>query len=291
LASIPTALGRGNHGHTGIIVKPAKDFTMATVAFTNPPHLGIYPTEFVTNATARTRVREEAEHKEGLTQFEIFKGAKQALKDIILEAVEHDYLMEVEDKMLSFLNQTPRQMIDLLKARGGALNFDDSKTLLAERDTEWEVSGNPQKCFNRTEQVINPLTRAGITSDLNEQRDMAFYYIKASSKFDAAMREWENKPAADKTWVNINTFISTEYAQENNHNKLTTKQFRANAIEEQAEVTEELIAFLTENHTRQMETLIKSTTEAMKEMMQLIKSKAKTPSNTNDSSKTEMKEM
>jgi hypothetical protein len=85
----------------------------------------------------------------------------------------------------------------------------------------------------------------------------------------------------------MNTFISTEYARKNKQNKLTAKQFRANAIEKQAEAMEELIAYLTENHTRQMETLIKSTTEAMKEMMQLIKSEAKTPSNTNDSSKEE----
>ncbi len=49
------------------------------------------------------------------------------------------------------------------------------------------------------------------------------------------------------------------------------KQFKANAMEEQAEATEELIATLTENHTRQMEALIKSTMEAMKEMMQLVK--------------------
>ena len=45
-------------------------------------------------------------------------------------------------------------------------------------------------------------------------------------------------------------------------------------MEEQAEVTEELIAALTENHTRQMVTLIKSTTETMKEMMTLIKNQA-----------------
>jgi hypothetical protein len=45
-------------------------------------------------------------------------------------------------------------------------------------------------------------------------------------------------------------------------------------MEEQAEVTEELIAAVIENHTCQMETLIKSTTEAMKEMMTLIKNQA-----------------
>ncbi len=54
-------------------------------------------------------------------------------------------------------------------------------------------------------------------------------------------------------------------------NKLTASQFKANAMEEQAEAREDLIAVLTENHTRQIEMLIKSTTDAMKEMMQLVK--------------------
>ncbi len=50
--------------------------------------------------------------------------------------------------------------------------------------------------------------------------------------------------------------------------------WEVNAIEEQAEATEEMIA-TTENHTCQMETLIKSTTNAMKETMALIKSDVK----------------
>jgi hypothetical protein len=65
-------------------------------------------------------------------------------------------------------------------------------------------------------------------------------------------------------------------------------------MEEQAEATEELIANLTESHTRQMETLIKNTTEAMKEMMALVKSENKPSENkpltiNNDMSKGERK--
>jgi hypothetical protein len=48
--------------------------------------------------------------------------------------------MEIEDKALGFLNQMPRQMIDHLKARGGALDFTNTKTLLAKRDTEYNIS-------------------------------------------------------------------------------------------------------------------------------------------------------
>ena len=109
---------------------------------------------------------------------------------------------------------------------------------------------------------------------------MALYYLKASGEFDAAIRKWEQKPAASKTWMDIKSFIATEYARESKQNKLTAKQYKANAMEEQAQAAEELIANLTESHTCQMEIIIKSTTEAMKEMMALVKSESNPPQTT-----------
>ena len=169
-------------------------------------------------------------------------------------------------------------MLDHLLARGGALNFVDTKELLAKRDGEWNVSKNPQLYFNRVEKATKGLLRNRITLDPNEQRDIALFYLKATGEFDAAVREWEATPAADKTWANIKTFIFTEYAKENKQNKLIAKQFKANAINEQAEATKELIAALTEAHTKQMKTLIKSTTNTMKAMMLIIKDN-KSPTN------------
>jgi hypothetical protein len=75
---------------------------------------------------------------------------------------------------------------------------------------------------------------------------------------------------AQKTWANIKTFISMEYAKKK-QNKLTVRHFKANALQEQAKAMEELIAMLTDTHTKQMENLVKTTTKAMKEMMLLIK--------------------
>jgi hypothetical protein len=119
--------------------------------------------------------------------------------------------------------------------------------------------------------------------------DMALFYLKATGKFDNAVRESEAKPAADKTWVNIKSFISTENTKENKQNKLTAKQFRANAIDEQAEAAEELINALTENHTCQMETLIRSITETMKEIMALAKTEIQNPTNVNKGTNEEKK--
>jgi hypothetical protein len=100
---------------------------------------------------------------------------------------------------------------------------------------------------------------------------MALYHLKATGGFNAPVCEWEQTPTARIAWTNIKTFISMEYAKENKQNKLTAKPFSADAIQEQAEAMEELIANLMEAHTRQMENLVRSTTEAMKEMMLLLK--------------------
>jgi hypothetical protein len=136
---------------------------------------------------------------------------------------------------------------------------------------------------------MQQLTRAGITSDLKERTDMALYYLKSTGEYDAAVREWEAKPVATRTWANIKLFMSAEYAKENKQNKQTAKQMKANAIEEQAEATEELIANLTDAHTRQIESLIKANTEAMKEMMSHVKDKTITPTNPTNQTSEEKK--
>jgi hypothetical protein len=160
--------------------------------------------------------------------------------------VENKYLIKIEHETLGFLNKTPRQMLEHLLNRGGALDFADTKNLIAKRDGGWNVNKNPQIYFNRVEKAMKSLARNRINSDLNKRRDMALYHSKATGEFNAAVRYWEQKPTASKTWSSIKTFISMEYARENKQNKLTAKQLSANAIQEQAEATEDLIATLTE---------------------------------------------
>ncbi len=95
-ASIPSMLGGRNHGHAGVIAEPAKYLLMnGGTAFVNPANPGVYPAGLQANAMAI--------HKKLVAQYEIFKGVEQGLKDIIQEAVEMEYLLEIEDKTLGFL--------------------------------------------------------------------------------------------------------------------------------------------------------------------------------------------
>ncbi len=52
------------------------------------------------------------------------------------------------------------------------------KTLITERDMEWDVSENPQIYFNRVEKAVKALTRANINTEMNQLQDMALYHFK-----------------------------------------------------------------------------------------------------------------
>jgi len=53
-------------------------------------------------------------HKELIAQYEIHKAVEQALKDIIIEAVDGFFLLEIKHEILVFFNETPRSMINHL---------------------------------------------------------------------------------------------------------------------------------------------------------------------------------
>jgi hypothetical protein len=132
------------------------------------------------NAAAGTRAKAEAEHKQLINQYKTFEGVSLGTKDLILEAVENKYLIKIKHVTLGFLNKTPRQMLEHLLNRGEALDFANTKNLLAKRDGEWNINKNPQIYFNRVEKAMKSLAQNGINSDLNKQRDMALYHLKAA---------------------------------------------------------------------------------------------------------------
>jgi hypothetical protein len=139
-------------------MEPTEYSTMSGgIAFANPLNPGFYPATLAATAAVETRAKEEAEHKELINQYKTFEGVHLGTKDLILEAVENKYLIEIEHETLGFLNKTPRQMLEHFLDRGGALNFANTKNLIAERDGEWNISKNPQLYFNRVEKAMKSL--------------------------------------------------------------------------------------------------------------------------------------
>jgi hypothetical protein len=122
-------------------------------------------------------------------EYKTFQGVIQATKDIILEAVDHEYLLEIEDEILGFLNQMPTNMMNHLQNHGGAYDFVDTKTLLAERDGEWDASKVPQLYFNRVEkQSMDSPTLESILTSMN----IKTWHCTTSKLWESSMQPFES---------------------------------------------------------------------------------------------------
>jgi hypothetical protein len=87
------------------------------IIFTNPANPGTYPANVPGNAAAGVQARAEVEHKEFVRGYKTFQGVIQVTKDMILKAVHHEYLLEIKDQILQFLNQMPNDMLPVSKTK------------------------------------------------------------------------------------------------------------------------------------------------------------------------------
>ena len=104
--------------------------------------------------------------------------------------------------------------------------------------------------------------------------------FKDCGDYDAPVREWEAKPEAYKTWDNLKLMISNEYSKFHRQHTSTAKSTgygSANALEEYVMITEELVANISEEnekklqtHVQRLESLNKANTDMLKSIMSLL---------------------
>jgi hypothetical protein len=150
-SSFPSELGGGIHGHAGL-VKNVADYKLFApgTPFIVPANPGVYP---LGNIPAAQRGQREAEHKALVAQFQTCVGASKGLKDLILQAVDEDFLLELQAKGITYLNVTPVQMLTHLHNCWGMMDFVDITALLSECNTPWNAMKVPTKYFNWTDKA------------------------------------------------------------------------------------------------------------------------------------------
>ena len=265
-------LGGGSHGHAGL-VKSTADYEILApgTPFVFPANPGVYPQGVFPSAQ---RGQREAEHNALIRQFQTCVGASKGLKDLIRKAIDEDYLLELKEEGIAYLNVTPLQMLTHLRNRWGTMDFVDVTALLNECDAPWNAAEVPQKYFNRIDKACKQLARANIQMDERAMMAKALKSFKDAGDFDPAIREWEARPAAMQTYANLKTLMNTEFTKLNRQDATTARATGHgsvnNVVEEMAQATEELVAELTEKHSKQVEALIKANSDAIEKLTAAI---------------------
>ena len=123
-SSIYSELGGGAHGHAGLLLSDVDYAAMAPgTPFVIPPNPGLYPAGPI---PAAQRPQREAEHNGLIKQFQTCIGVAKGLKELILQAIEEDFVLELRVEQTGYLNVTPLQMMTHLRARWASADLTSS---------------------------------------------------------------------------------------------------------------------------------------------------------------------
>ena len=113
---IYSELGGGAHGHAGLLLSGVDyhDAMAPGTPFVFPVNPDVYPAGVI--PVAQRTQWEADEHKVLIKQFQTFIGVAKRTKELILQAIKEDFLLELRVEQTGYLNVTPFQMMTHLCA-------------------------------------------------------------------------------------------------------------------------------------------------------------------------------
>ena len=110
----------GQHGHIGIIMTPQLYTTLTNTTYDSPPDTSITTTHAI-GASAEICQTNFLIHKEERIIFDNHQTMEDALKSIIIDAVDGVYVGKLRTRYTGYLGITARDLLDHLLDRYGKI--------------------------------------------------------------------------------------------------------------------------------------------------------------------------
>lgn len=221
--SVATLNGGGEHGHVGMVIDEAEyvHFSNGNAKFIIPTNPGPYPKTVDTDKVVRER--QIAEHKAECNAYETYLGVENFLRRMIVKAIDHEWLTEVESETMGFNHLSPKTLLTHLRNVGGTLDHMDVTELFTNIQKPWDGIETPAAHFARGDKFERQLLKVGQKKNPELRLAFALATFHASGEYEPALRDWEAKPKSDKTFVNFRVFIQKEFGKQHKQNKTTAK--------------------------------------------------------------------
>eukprot|EP00804_Cyclotella_cryptica_P014668 CCRYP_012700-RA/>CCRYP_012700-RA protein AED:0.35 eAED:0.34 QI:0/-1/0/1/-1/1/1/0/213 len=159
LATVTTTHGGGDQGHIGMILKDSEytSFSTGATSFVVPKNPGPFPTTVSTNEVGR--LRQLAEHKQLIIEYETYQGCLQTTHMKIIHAIDPEWLAGMRNERLGFTHRTPIELLNHLRSNGATLDDIDIRELISTMDTAWNTE-NPTTKFEGSTRSNNSLQRS-----------------------------------------------------------------------------------------------------------------------------------
>jgi hypothetical protein len=227
-----------------------------------------------------------AKHKVLQSSYANYLGVEEAGKELILYAVGNNALAPLKKQYIGFGDTTILSMLDHL-CQKTAIRMTTAQKY-EYKHTGYNAPWDPTTCITAYFTSLNcfqiSLGDCGIAMSDAKKTMAAGAQMWNSEMFtEDQMLSWENKPAIDQTWPNLQTYFSKKWLEWKQYLAMTAKQscFKEAALlaretaaaEEEGETQAMLFAMLQEQHDKQIATMAasnKANMDAMMERMNML---------------------
>jgi hypothetical protein len=222
-----------------------------------------------------------AEHKVLQSSYANYLGMEEAGKELILDTVGADALAPLKKQYIGFGDTTILLMLDHLHQKTVIRMTTAQKYEYknAGFNAPWDPTTRIPAYFTSLDCFQILLGDRGIaTSNAKKTMEAGTQMWNSEVFTEEQMLSWENKPAIDQTWPNLQTYFTKKWLERKQYSATTAKQscFKEAALfaqetaaaEEEGETQAMLFAILQEEHKKQMATMVASNKANMDAMME-----------------------
>jgi hypothetical protein len=227
-----------------------------------------------------------AKHKVHQSSYTNYLGVEEAGKELILYAVGDDALAPLKKQYIGFRDMTILLMLDHFRQKTAVRMTTAQKYEYknAGFNAPWDPTTSITAYFTSLNHFQISLGDCGIAMSEAKKTMAAGAQMWNSEMFtEDQMLLWENKPAINQTWPNLQTYFTKKWLERKQYSATTAKQSRFKeaallsretaAVEEEGEIQAMLFAILQEQHNKQMATMAasnKANMDAMMEQMNVL---------------------
>jgi hypothetical protein len=222
-----------------------------------------------------------AKHKVFQSSYANYLGVEEAGKELILYAVGNDALAPLKKQYIGFGDMTILSMLDHLRQKTAIRMTTAQKYGYknAGFNAPWDPTMSITAYFTSPNRFWISLGDCSIATSNAGKTMAAGAQMWNSEMFtEDQMLLWENKPAIDQTWPNLQTYFTKKWLERKQYSATTAKQSRFKeaallawetaAAEGEGETQAMLFTMLQEQHDKQMAAMAASNKANMDAMME-----------------------
>ena len=200
--AIHSTRGGGIHGHLALVITPADFTTLAGVAFEVPDYPGAAP-DYPPNSTGPQITAIDKAFKRTMDEFLLYRSVDLSLKSMLLACMSDEYYNTLSHDTYGYANVTTLAILQHLDTTYGTLTGDDLTHNTEDFAAPLDQNKPIEALWTREKLCRNLATAGGdAITDASALRTL-LNILEQSGLYEIAIRDWRNKPDADRTYANF----------------------------------------------------------------------------------------